>query len=835
MTTLSEQPRVRSRLAPPSAQRAAEIACAHCGLPVPNALVKEDSDAQFCCRACDTAYHAIRACGLDRYYEHLRSDPTARAAPARASRSGYDEFDDPVFLDLYSAPDRARPGARGITLVVEGIHCAACVWLLERVPGVLQGLIESRVDFARAQIHLVWDPAATTLSEVCRFIDSLGYALCPVREKAARDARLREDRAAIVRIGIAFALFMNAMLVAFALYGGVWDGMEPRFRLFFRAVAAVLALGSVAWPGGVFFRGAIASLRVRTLHMDVPIALALTVGLVHGVVNTALNTGDVYFDTLCTLVFLLLVGRWIQQRQQRGAADAVELLYSVTPSRATLIEGDTPRAVPVEALRPGDIVEVGPNHSIPVDGEVVRGSSSLNIALLTGESRPVDVVVGDAVTAGSTNLSSTLRVRVTATGRATRVGQLMALVEEHARRRAPIVRLADALSVTFVAVVLTVAALVFGAWMFIDPARAVENAVALLVITCPCALGLATPLAVVTAIGRAARRGVLVKGGEALEALSRGGTILLDKTGTLTTGDLRVVRTIGLDGLESAIAAAERDCSHPVARALTRHFEPAATPRLSISVHHALGGGVEADLDGVPLLIGSRGFIAARLGDDAIPRALDEAARTAALVGHSPIYVAHARRVSGLALLGDDVRPETLEAIRALRSAGWTPVILSGDDPRVALAVASTLDIPPEHVIAGATPERKLEVAREHAARGVTVMVGDGVNDAAALAAATVGVAVHGGAEAAMNAADVYLSTPGLAPLVELVQGASATTRTIRLGLASSLAYNVVFAALAAVGLINPLLAAVLMPISGITVVVLACRSRAFDPAKEDA
>lgn len=849
MTTLRADPLFPPPAAATRAPARADVPCAHCRLPVPPALLKENADAQFCCHACDTAFHAIRACGLDRYYEQLRADPAAGTGPSRASGARYDEFDDPVFTDLYCAdlgPALDRTGSRddaasasrssprscrGVTLLVEGLHCAACVWLLERVPGVLPGLIESRVDYGRSQIRLVWDPARVALSEVARFIDRLGYALHPLRERTARDARTREDRDAIIRIGIAGALFGNAMIIAFALYGGMLGGIEPHFAVFFRAAAAVLAITSVVWPGAVFFRGAIASLRVRTLHMDVPIALALTVGLVHGLINTFRGTGEVYFDTLCTLVFLLLIGRWIQQRQQRRAADSVELLYALTPSRATKIDdAGTASVVPVEALRVADIVEIDAGRSAPVDGEIVAGSSAVDTSLLTGESRPVDVSVGDPIAAGTVNLSSPLRIRVAATGRHTRVGQLMALVEEHARSRAPIVRLADRISVYFVAVVLTLTALTLALWLWLDPSHAAEHAVALLVITCPCALGLATPLAVVTAIGRAARRGILVKGGESLEALSRRGTIVLDKTGTLTTGALRVEHYHGPPELQPLIAAAERRCNHPAARALVTAFTSHDTTEPTATIRHSLGGGIEADVAGVTLTIGSERFLSTIAGVRDIPVHLRDHAAQGTARGLSPIYIARDGEPCALALVGDDLRPEARAALDHLRRAGWRPVLLSGDDERVAAAVGSALGINARDVIGAASPERKLEIVRELASRGETVMVGDGVNDAAALSAATVGVAVQGGAEAAMAAADVFLSRPGLTPLVELIDGARLTTRTIRRNLTASLLYNVLFGALAIAGLVNPLVAAVLMPISGITVVVLSFRTRAFAP-----
>ncbi|MBL8745265.1 MAG: heavy metal translocating P-type ATPase, partial [Phycisphaerae bacterium] len=577
---------------------------------MPSGLLRAGAERQFCCHACETAHHAICGSGLEQYYEHRRAGSHGVLSPARSSGNRYEAYDDPAFADAYGA---ARPdGLRSTTLALEGLHCAACVWLLERVPSVMPGVVDVRVDFGRSHVTVVHDPRSVSLSKVARFMDRLGYTSHPLRDGSAREARLHHDRSALIRIAVAGALFGNAMVISFALYGAKADGMEPAMRLFLHGVSAVLAGGSVLGPGWVFFRGALASLRVRALHMDVPIALALSVGLIHGVTNTIRGSGEVYFDTLCTLVFLLLIGRWIQQKQQRSASDAIERLFSFCTSAATLVEGDATRVVPIEALRGGDTVEVRAGESVPVDGEVVRGHSTVNNAFLTGESAPIEVMPGETVAAGSVNLSSPIRVRATATGRGTRLGQLMALVAEEARRKAPIVRMADRIAAWFVAVVLALAAATFVFWLSHGVEAAVEHTVALLIITCPCALGLATPLAIVAALGRAAREGVLIKGGDVLESLAGRGTIVLDKTGTLTTGQWRVVEYHGDERLKPLIAAAERGCAHPAARALVGAFGCGEMQGPPVTLRNVVGGGIVAEVGSTELTIGSVRFVRER-------------------------------------------------------------------------------------------------------------------------------------------------------------------------------------------------------------------------------
>lgn len=815
-----------ARAAAPGA-RGPSIRCTHCGLGVPAGLVDAGASEQFCCSACRTASRVIRSCGLSRYYD-LVSAGAGAGEPAQAALGTgreYQEFDDPKFRELYWRDEAA--GNHSIDLYAEGIHCAACVWLLEKLPFALDGVLECRVNYRRATLSLRWSSQRVALSRVARFVDSLGYPVHPVRGTKLGEIRAREDRTQLVRIGVAGAMAGNVMLLSFALYAGMFSGIEARFEHLFRWISMGLGLTSLAWPGATFLRGAISALRTRTLHMDVPIAVGLSVGAVAGVVNTVRGAGEIYFDTLTVLVFLLLVGRWIQARQQRRSGDAVEMLYSLTPTSARLVEGDLSRDVPIEALQPGDVVEVAAGGSVPVDGEVVGGATDLDQSLLTGEPLPVRVGPGEKVAAGATALTAPIRVRVEATGEQTRVGRLMGMVEEAAGRRAPIVRLADRLAGIFVVVILALAGATLVGWAFVDPGRAVENATALLIVTCPCALGLATPLAIVAAIGRAARRRILVKGGDALEVLSGRGTIVLDKTGTITQGRMRVASWRGTEDLRPVIGAIQSRCAHPIAGAFVRAFGAEGAP--GVEMLHTVGGGIEARLDGEVYVIGSPAFVGERSG--AAPEWALREIGTVAGRGLTPVVVARNGAVEAVAGVGDAIRPDAARCIAALRREGWRIEVVSGDHPESVRAVGARVGVEEGACRGAATPEQKLAIVEGMARRGTVVMVGDGVNDAGALSAATVGVAVHGGADMAMSVADVYVGTPGMEPLLELFVGARRTRGVIRRNLGASLAYNVVFASLAVGGMISPLLAAVLMPASSLTVVLLSYRSRTFESA----
>ncbi len=798
----------------------AEARCAHCLLPVPRSMHDPTRDDQFCCAGCHAVWQILHDHGLTGYY-HL---PERREIAVTSTGRRYEEYDHDTFTDLYV---RVLPdGSHEVDLYLEGIHCSACVWLVERIPRTLAGVLRAEVNLTRSRATVAWDPAAATLSTIARWLDTLGYPPHPFRGIRAETIRRREDREMIVRIGVAGALAANVMLLALALYSGWFGNMDPVFTRYFRWVSLLVTTPALLWPGRVFFRGALAALRARALHMDVPIALALAAGFGRGLWNTVADSGPVYFDGVAPLIFLLLVGRFLQQRAQRAAADSAELLHAVAPSTARTVDGEDVREIPAEALLPGMTIVVYPGETVAADGIVSAGTSALNMALLSGESRPVPVGPGDPAWAGTVNLSAPLRLRVEQAGEASRVGRMLREVAESAARRAPVVDLTHRLAGAFVAAVLLLAVVTAGLWWSTSPTMAIDHAIALLIVTCPCALALATPLAVSVAIGRAARAGILIKGGDALEILGRGaagGTLFLDKTGTLTVGSPRLLAWSGPDAVRPWVLALEGEAAHPVAAGFREAWSGLPVPSAD-TVEHVLGGGVAGRVEGHDVMVGSPSWIGRRL--DVTPRLAggDSAHLTPVLVAVDGVIVGEAR-------FGDAVRPEAGSVVSRLREEGWAVHLLTGDNRDVAHAVGASLGFADDVIHAEQTPEAKAErVAVSQA--GPTVMVGDGVNDAAALARATVGIAVHGGAEASMAVADVYLSTPGVGSLVPLMAGARRTLATIKRNVVFSLLYNVAGAGLAMAGLLHPLVAAILMPHSSLTVIVHSWRSRSFEAAE---
>lgn len=798
------------------------VACEHCGLPVPKGLVDPAADHQFCCSGCETVYGLLEGEGLDEYYQ-VRDAVRGTSQPVRSSSGRFEAFDTPEFQAQHCRP--LAGGYRSADLRLGGVHCAACMWLVERLPRLVDGLASARLHLRDATVRVTWDQSATRLSSIAAMLDRLGYTPYPARETNARQLHRRSERSQLIRLGVAGACAGNIMLLAVALYAGEFVGIESEFADLFRYVSAAIGLVSLAWPGGVFFRGAWSALRARCVTLDVPIALALAAGGTAGLANVATGVGDIYFDSLSVLVFLLLVGRWFQARQQRWADEAVDLLHAFTPSTCRLVRGDEVMDVTTDSLTAGDVVEVTSGAIVPVDGVVLEGRSTLNRGLLTGESASEPVAAGDEVFAGTQNMGGVLRIRAATLGEETRVGRLMNLVADGVREKPPIVQFTDRAAGWFVAVVVVAALATFAVWATTATlSEAVNHTVALLIVACPCALGLATPLTMAVAIARAASRQVLIKNAAVLEVLAGQGEVLLDKTGTLTRGRPVVCEWLAPEWLAPVVAHAESHSTHPIARALVESFadqviaDSANTPR---DVVEQPGGGLRATVAGRELLVGSPSFLASQSVE--IPAVDTGRIERHEAAGRTVVAMALGGRFAGMVTLGDRLHADSAAAVRCLEELGWSPRIVSGDAAGVVECVASDVGIPPSAAFAKVSPEDKLRWVRS-GGDGKVVMIGDGVNDAAALAAADVGIAVEGGAEASLAAADVYVAAPGLMPIVELVLLARRTCRTLRRNLFIALAYNTLAVSLAAAGWITPLAAAILMPISSATVLASAMR-----------
>ncbi|WP_436626227.1 heavy metal translocating P-type ATPase [Sorangium sp. So ce136] len=763
--------------------------------------------------------------------------------------------------------DTEEAGARRVDLPIEGMTCAACVRRVERALLATGGVRDAKVNLVTRSATIAFDPAATSTSALVAAVERAGYGVPERRAAPGSAAAATADRAAAadegldgerraLRRDLAISLALSVPLLVLGMSHGRIPGADGAIG---RLVQLALATAVVAGPGRRFFRLAWAALRHRAADMNTLVALGT--GAAWGYSAVAVLAPrlfphaehgarpHVYFEAAGAIISFVLLGKLLETRARKRLTDAVRGLVALQPRTARRLRGDLEEEIPAAALSPGDLVRVRPGERMPSDGEVVSGASAIDESMLTGEGLPVDKGAGAAVFGGTLNQSGQLTVRITKTGAGTALARIVEAVEQAQGSKAPIARLADTVSGVFVPVVLGVAAVAFVAWVAADPsaaglAAAVERFVAVLVIACPCALGLATPAAVAVGTGRGAELGVLVKGGTALEAASRVDTVLVDKTGTLTAGrpQLAAVRAlpgIAEDELLRLVGSAELGSEHPVARALVegaraRALASSAPLSAPEGFRADAGGGVRARVEAREVRIGTARYLA-ELGIDTAP--LEELAEDLAGHGNTPSFVAVDGRLAGLVAVADLPTPEAAQAVAALRRLGVRVAMVTGDREATARAVARQLGI--DEVFAEVRPEDKARIVREERERGrIVAMVGDGINDAPALAGAHVGIAVASGTDIAVAAADVALLRGGIAALPAALGLARATLRTIRQNLFWAFIYNVIGIPIAAGALypltgwlLSPVLASAAMSLSSVSVLLSSLRLRRFRPA----
>ena len=803
--------------------------CFHCGLPAPATdapcAVVGGRMRHFCCAGCRGVCEAIFAAGLEGFYE--------RAASARGLAPPPAPAEDPAIFDLEDVQAEfvsAHAGLSEAQLLVEGIHCAACVWLIERRLARLEGVVAAQVNLAARRLTLRWDPARVRLSAVLRALAGIGYAAVPYDADAAEGSLQRVQRAQFHRLAFAGFAMMNMLWIAIALYTGA-DRGEHRELLHW--AGWMLATPTLLYSGWPFLRGGWVGLRHGQPTMDLPIAIGAVATYVYS--TWAMLAGgpgaEVYFDTVVNFLFVILVGRHLEGVSRRQAMSATHRLVELQPRVATRLEADGgERVVSVRALRPGDRVRVRPGEQVPADGTILDGETAVDEALLSGESAPQARAPGERLYAGTQNLDGAVTLVVEHTLADSALGRIARLVESAQGCKAPLQQLADRIVPWFVTATLGLAVLTFAAWLGRGVEPALMAAVAVLIVTCPCAFGLATPMAIAVAAGSGARAGVLVKSGVALEALAAVDHVVFDKTGTLTEGRLEVVGAEWGPGVDAgaalaAVAALERRSEHGIGAALVA-YSGTLTDAVSGAVEgfrYQPGRGVAGRVSGVDWAIGGPAWVEAQgAGLDA---SLAAALAAHEIDGHTVVAVARDGRAVGLLALADRVRADAAEVIAALRAEGLGVTLLSGDRAAVAHAVAATVGI--EHVVAGVLPADKAEVIAglQRAGRRVA-MVGDGVNDAPALARADVGIALGSGTDISVDCAEVVLGRDRLGQLLDARRLARATLVTVRQNIALSITYNAIMVPLAMLGMVTPLLAALTMPLSSLAVIGNAARLR---------
>ncbi len=728
-----------------------------------------------------------------------------------------------------------------VTINVEGMVCAACQAHVQKALDETQGVSKAAVNLMTGQAQVSFDPAIVEPEKLIEAIRDTGYGaelpaagLSAIQEQQQRELdQTTEARNLAVKAGVSFVLGAAAMAAP----------EHWMHQASFRYALAAATLGVMVWAGSRIYAGAWKTVVHGSADMNALVALgtgaaflySLAVTVDPGFFERRAVAPDVYYEAAILILAFVTAGRAMEERAKRQTAGALRKLIHLQPSTATVVRDGIERAIPISEVARGDIVLVRPGERIPVDGEIVDGSSYTDESMLTGESEPVSKTIGDAVIGGAVNTTGSFRYRATSLGEASVLARIVSLMRQAQGSRAPIERLADKISSVFVPTVLILAAITFAGWMLAGggAVRAATSAVAVLIIACPCAMGLAVPTAVMVATGRGAELGVLIKGGEALEKLRKVDTIVLDKTGTVTEGKPRVTDAAISDDVVRLAAAAERPSEHPLARAVVQYAEsrgivlPEATEFRSVT-----GRGVQARVQGHDVLCGNAAFLREQevtpapesSSDDSIP---GDSARGIILVAIDGAY-------AGSFTVADPIRAESPAAVREFQKLALEVVLLTGDRESTARAIAKEAGI--ARAVAGVLPAGKVDEIRRLQQQGrVVAMAGDGINDAPALAQADVGFAMGSGTDIAMEAGDVTLLKSGLGGVARAIALSRATWNVMRQNLGWALAYNVIAIPAAAFGFLSPVIASAAMAMSSVSVVLNSLRLSRFQKNRKHA
>ncbi len=809
-----------------------EPCCYHCGQPIPvdvDLSVKiADEPKQMCCFGCQSVAQAIVDNGLVDYY---RSRDAMPEAPREAMPAILDQlilFDHADFQKSFVKTLDANE--REASLLLEGITCAACIWLNEQHLARLAGVTAVDINYTSRRARVRWDETRIKLSEILAAIAAIGYRAYPYDAAKNEEISRQERRDALWRLWVAGFGMMQVMMYAYPVYIANGD-MTADVELIMRWASLLLTMPVVFYSSAPFFKHAWRDIKLRRVGMDVPVALGVGAAFLASCWATLVQSGEVYFDSVTMFIFFLLGGRYLEMTARQRALGVTEALAKLLPSFAQKmpnfpVHRSTEQCL-VADIHPGDYVLVRAGDIVPADGRVVEGVSCANESLLTGESKPVAKMPGEAVTGGSINMESPLVVQVEQVGEGTRLSAIVSLMERAASEKPKIVESADKIASYFVAVLLVISLLVAVGWYLIDPSQVLWITVSVLVVTCPCALSLATPIALTVAAGALAKDGLLVTRGHAIETLARATHFVFDKTGTLTTGRMHLVAMVApgrLGDEESlAIAAAlEQSSEHPVATALRRAGADVPVPAVDVLVEP--GQGVEGLVGGRRYRIGRPEYALAmsqtRL-DDAVNLGTNAAEWLES--GDTVVILADDSACLAVFRIGDEIRPEAAAMLADLREQGKTLVLLTGDAPAVASRVAASLGI--SDVRAGVTPQGKHDCVKALQSEGAIVaMVGDGVNDAPVLAQAQVSIAMGGGAHLARTQSDFILLSENLEHLRFGTRRASKALRVIKQNLWWSFAYNFVALPLAIAGYVTPWMAGIGMSASSLLVVLNSLR-----------
>lgn len=802
--------------------------CLHCGLLIQEKSPWADnsdnnSNKNFCCSGCKIIYETINRLGLGDYYKLNIIELTPSFKKRLKRDKSFAWLDSEKFLSSHAR--KISELLSGVTLSLSGIHCTGCVWLLENIPGTIDGIDQIKVNLTRGEIKILYNPQRIKLSKIGELLYSLGYDVHSLNETRSSRQKLAY-KSLQLKLGVAAFCALNTMMLAVSFFQAIYTGMPDSYATFFRWTSLLLTLPAVIYCAKPFYNNSIISLKMHKPHIDQPISVAIIAGFILSCTNTLLGNANVYYDSVCSLIFLLLAGRYLQQLSLEKYLYGFESNRNLIPETAVRKIDATTSEVPTADLEEGDIIIVGNNQILPVDGKVISNSALIDNSIITGESTPLKIAIGCAVYAGSLNKGETIEILTKKTGDATKIASLIKESEKYRDFKSAASKLSEKAAGYFVLFSAFAALCCFLYWLNDGLQVALNTSLSVLIVTCPCALGIATPTALALAFQSARKYGIIIKNPDIFEILSKARNLYLDKTGTITnpypvvkyfrqfeSNDIKPI-------VKSCIAHSQH---HPLSLALGKWLSSCE----EFSSQKILPALLEP---GKGLIVDDCLYIGSKKWFDSFHISISKEQTSLfndlSSQGLSLVLIWNNFQLYAVFGIENSISHDTVETINKLKSLFSNLIILSGDHHAAVARTAELINISKDNAFGELAPEAKAQIIST--SEGISVMAGDGFNDSLALAAADVGIGIKGGLEAAFSSSDVYITDGKLSTVYRLIQGSKVIFKKIRMTLLISILYNLTGLSLAVCGLINPLIAALIMPASSVTSLLVATSGNPF-------
>lgn len=791
-----------------------KVKCDHCHLEFDDSMMIHDGEYRFCCNGCRGIFHLLKDEGLESFYSKMGD--TTLSPPTEAYEASTN-FDTPAFHERFVTLSKER--LNQVSLVIEGIHCAACVWLNEKALHKMEGVIEAHINYTNNKARITWDPLTVNLSSIIDMIRAIGYNAFPYDASLQEVRANKERKEYYLRMAVATFATMNMMWIAVAQYAGYFTGITQEIKTILNVAEWVLATPVLFYSGWVFYRGAYYGLKNKAVTMDLLVVTGSSLAYLYSIYITVLEKGEAYFDSVAMIITFVLFGKFLEVLSRKNAADTLDIIGKHIPREVSIVEGESIRSVDVNEVKEGDVIVIRSGERSAIDGEVISGEGSFDESNLTGESEPIFKRIGDRIISGTTSIDALIHYRATKDFAHSTLSNLVNLLENAMAQKPSIEQLANRLSQHFSSTILFLAIGTFWGWYFWPHSfdRSLMVGISVIIIACPCALALATPVATLVGLALGAKRGILFKSAAQIETMAKATMVVLDKTGTITQGRPEVVyATIHSPFEIGALHTLVSSSKHPISRGVMEYLERIEEGIDSFSIEETReipARGMVGRYNG-GMIAGGNAMLMQELG-----------LHVDASSDKSLFYYAVDNTLVATYELRDLPKERAFESIAALKGSSLRVVMLTGDHEAAALRVASEVGI--EEVYAHLTPEGKAAfIESAHNEGHIVVMAGDGVNDLLALACADIAIAMGNGSDIAIEVSDVVLMNDSLTSLAEAFGISRKTYGLIKQNLAISLVYNSITIPLAMMGYIIPLIAAISMSFSSLLVVGNSMRVR---------